>query len=108
MDTHKIKKAISIILFCLICTTGCTRKSTQKQTKKTLTKENQEKVLTLYNWEDYIGSETLENFKEETGIHVKEVNFEDEEEMLGAVQSDLSAFDEMEVSDDMVREMTAT
>ncbi len=50
-------------------------------------------------------SGSLANFEEETGIHVTEINFEDEEEMPGAVQPDLSAFDLVVASDDTAREM---
>lgn len=64
-----------------------------------------DKTLTLYNWEDYIGSHTLENFRKATGIAVKEVNFQDEEEMLGALQSDLAAYDLVVCSGDLIREM---
>ena len=63
------------------------------------------KTLVLYNWEEYIGSKTLENFEKETGIHVQEINFQDEEEMLGAIQSDLKAYDLIVASDDLIREM---
>jgi spermidine/putrescine transport system substrate-binding protein len=63
------------------------------------------KTLVLYNWEEYIGSKTLENFEKETGIHVQELFYQDEEEMLGAVQSDLKAYDLVVASGDLVREM---
>ena len=67
--------------------------------------EEAKKTLTIYNWEDYIGSETIAGFEKETGIHVKEVFFKDEEETLGAVQSEPGAYDLVVTSDDMVREM---
>ena len=67
--------------------------------------EGTKKTLTIYNWEEYIGSETIAGFEKETGIHVKEVFFQNEEEMLGAVQSDPGAYDLVVTSDDMVREM---
>jgi len=64
-----------------------------------------EKTLTLYNWEEYIGSNTIAAFEKETGIRVKEVFFKNEEDMLGAVISDPGAYDLVVTSDDMVREM---
>jgi len=70
-------------------------------------KKGDAKTLVLYNWEDYIGSHTLENFHKATGIRVKEVNFKDEEEMLGAMQADLSAYDLVVASGDLIREMQA-
>lgn len=62
-------------------------------------------ALTLYNYEEYIGSTTVENFEKKTGVSVNEVYFSDEEEMVGAVQSDLAAYDLVVVSDDTLREM---
>jgi spermidine/putrescine-binding protein len=47
----------------------------------------------------------LKNFKKETGIRVTEIYFDDEEEMLGSVQSDLAAYDLVVTSDDTIREM---
>lgn len=67
--------------------------------------EEAKKTLIIYNWEDYIGSETIAGFEKETGIHVKEVFFQNEEETLGAVQSEPGAYDLVVTSDDMVREM---
>jgi spermidine/putrescine-binding protein len=67
--------------------------------------KNKHSTLVLYNWEDYIGAKTVKNFQKETGIDVREAFYDDEEAMLGAVQSDLSAYDLVVASDDMVREM---
>ena len=75
------------------------------EVKETSAQNIKNRTLVLYNWEEYIGSKTLENFEKETGIHVKEINFQDEEEMLGAVQSDLKAYDLVVASDDLIREM---
>jgi len=88
----------------LIC--GCEKKSEQPPPNDQVqTQTSKPSVLILYNWEEYIGSNTLANFEKETGIHVKENHFKDEEEMLGAVQSDLSAYDLVVASDDLIREM---
>jgi spermidine/putrescine transport system substrate-binding protein len=85
---------------------GCSdepRKMTE--VKETPAKTMETKTLVLYNWEEYIGSKTLQNFEKETGIHVQEIFFQDEEEMLGAIQSDLKAYDLIVCSGDLVREM---
>jgi len=96
-----------IVLLCSFLAIGCSRKSGGQRTERSSTANVEKRTLTLYNWEDYIGSSTLETFEQETGIHVEEVNFTDEEEMLGAVQSNLSAYDLVVVSDDVAREMIA-
>ena len=95
-----------VALISLVLIVGCSnepRKMTE--VKETPAKTMETRTLVLYNWEEYIGSKTLENFEKETGIHVQEINYEDEEEMLGAIQSDLKAYDLVVASDDLIREM---
>jgi putrescine transport system substrate-binding protein len=41
--------------------------------------QEEEKVLNIYNWSDYIGEETLANFTRETGIKVRYDNFDNNE-----------------------------
>lgn len=78
--------------------------------KKSLVKDEikRDRVLKIFNWEGYIGSKTLENFKNETGIEVKIDYFEDEEEMFAVLRSDLSKYDLVVASDDLIREMILT
>ncbi|WP_459936733.1 ABC transporter substrate-binding protein [Desulfonatronum parangueonense] len=49
--------------------------------------EAEKSRLVLYNWEEYMGSETLWKFEQATGIEVDLRTYEDEEEVLGAMQS---------------------
>jgi len=107
MFLRKSRLMKSIFLFTgLILIFGCSNESDKMtEVKETPAKTMENKTLVLYNWEEYIGSKTLENFEKETGIHVQEINFQDEEEMLGAVQSDLKAYDLVVASDDLVRQM---
>ena len=112
------KSNLTTLIFsfiCLVLIFGCSdepRKMTKVSEPSKMTdlkqvpeKKMETKTLVLYNWEEYIGSKTLENFEKETGIHVQEVNYEDEEEMLGAVQSDQKSYDLIVASDDLIREM---
>jgi putrescine transport system substrate-binding protein len=41
--------------------------------------QQEEKVLNIYNWSDYIGEETIRNFERETGIKVRYDNFDNNE-----------------------------
>jgi len=65
-----------------------------------------QRTLTIYNWEEYIGKDTLKNFQKETGILAKEIYFEDEEEILGALVSTKGQFDLVVTSGDYSRELT--
>lgn len=41
--------------------------------------QEEEKVLNIYNWSDYIGDDTIKNFEKETGIKVRYDNFDNNE-----------------------------
>ncbi len=41
--------------------------------------QEEEKVLNIYNWSDYIAEDTLQNFEKETGIKVRYDNFDSNE-----------------------------
>ncbi len=38
--------------------------------------QQEEKVLNIYNWSDYIGPDVIKNFEKETGIKVRYDNFD--------------------------------
>ena len=38
--------------------------------------QEEEKVLNIYNWSDYIADDTIKNFEKETGIKVVVANFD--------------------------------
>src|SRR5688572_9126194 len=44
-----------------------------------VTAQEEEKILNVYNWSDYIGEDTLRNFEKETGIKVRYDNFDNNE-----------------------------
>ncbi len=48
-----------------------------------LVRAEEEKVLNIYNWSDYIAEDTIKNFEKETGIKVRYDNF-DSNELLHA------------------------
>ncbi len=41
--------------------------------------QEEEKILNIYNWSDYIADDTLKNFEKETGIKVRYDNFDNNE-----------------------------
>jgi len=52
-----------------------------------------QEVVNVYNWFDYIDESVLEQFEEETGIHVNYINFTTNEDMMVKLDSDRGAFD---------------
>lgn len=75
---------------------------------KTKLAHNSNQVLRLYNWEDYIGSDTIEGFTRETGIKVLLDTYDDEEKMFAKIRSNLSMYDLVIASDSLIREMILT
>ena len=61
--------------------------------------------LTIYNWKDYIGSDTVSKFEQEFGIKVNYLTFDDEEEMFSALQSEPSKYDLLVASNDIVTDL---
>ncbi|MGL6112049.1 MAG: spermidine/putrescine ABC transporter substrate-binding protein PotF, partial [Rubrivivax sp.] len=41
--------------------------------------QEEEKVLNVYNWSDYISEDTIKNFEKDTGIKVRYDNFDNNE-----------------------------
>ena len=82
--------AASCLLLCLAIG-GCSRGPGQRAAPaRESTAKATSRSLVLYNWEQYIGSDTIAGFEKETGIDVQELFFKDEEESMGAVQADPS------------------
>lgn len=53
----------------------------------------EDKVLNVYNWADYIGSDTIANFEKETGIKVQYDNFESYETLDSKILTGASGYD---------------
>lgn len=52
-----------------------------------------QEVVNVYNWEDYIDESVLEQFEEETGIHVNYMRFTTNEDMMVQVEYNPGAYD---------------
>lgn len=63
--------------------------------------------LNIYNWEDYIGSNTISGFQEKYNIKVNLKTFEDEDVVSSELQSLPSIYDLVVVSDTLVRDLSA-
>lgn len=91
------KKSHLILIIILFILGGCEKKEVEESNRK----------LKIYNWEDYIGSSTLEEFEKRTGIKVEISYFEDEEKMFAEIRSNTYSYDLLVASDDLIREMIA-
>lgn len=55
--------------------------------------QQEEKVLNLYNWSDYIGDDTIKNFEKETGIKVRYDVFDNNEVLNAKLTAGRSGYD---------------
>jgi putrescine transport system substrate-binding protein len=65
----------------------------------------EEKLLNLYNWAEYIGEQTVANFEKETGIKVRYDYFDSNEVLLAKVVAGRSGYDVIVPSSDFGRLM---
>jgi putrescine transport system substrate-binding protein len=65
----------------------------------------EEKVLNLYNWSEYIGETTVRDFERETGIKVRYDNFDSNEVLLVKMIAGRSGYDVIVPSSDFGRLM---
>ena len=64
-------------------------------------------TLIFWNWPNYVTQEALSGFERETGVRVEVRVFEDEEVLMGAIQSSEFQGDILAISDTMVEELRA-
>jgi putrescine transport system substrate-binding protein len=55
--------------------------------------QEEEKVLNIYNWSDYIAEDTIRNFEKETGIKVRYDNFDNNEIVHAKLVAGKSGYD---------------
>jgi spermidine/putrescine-binding protein len=67
----------------------------------------EEKVVSLFNWFNYIGKDTLKSFETATGIRVLYDVFGDEEEMFAKLRAGVSGYDLVVATDYMIPRLRA-
>ena len=90
----KVLLTLALTMAFAACLTGCGKSSTGKNGE-----------VVVYNWGEYIDPDTLDQFEEETGIHVVYDEFETNEIMYPKVESGTSNYDVVCPSDYMIQKM---
>ena len=67
--------------------------------------EETERTINVYNWGEYIDASVLEEFEEETGIHVNYKTFASNEMLYSAIKGGGNNYDVIFPSDYMVARM---
>lgn len=102
-----VQATIAIIVACILLFVAVDRLDTAGSAGSTDT-------LTIYNWGEYIDPELIDQFEEETGIHVIYETFDSNEAMMTKVQQGGSSYDiavpseyaiEMMMEDDLLIEI---
>lgn len=60
------------------------------------------RVVNFFNWSNYIGKDTLANFKAKTGVEVRYDLFADEEEMFAKIRAGAKGYDLIVIGDYLV------
>lgn len=94
---------LSLLLFSA-CSSQEEDKSVGTGSEKTDIPDKQSELV-LYNWEDYIGESTLDDFEKHTGIKVRLITYEDDEEVISGIQSGAMTPDLVVVSESVAMEM---
>jgi len=72
---------------------ACGKKNAEPADQQNLATSEEEKVLNVYNWTDYIASDTIEKFSAKTGIKVNYETFESNEMLETRLLAGSSGFD---------------
>lgn len=93
---------ISSLLLMILGLAGC---STDENLRNDGPAAPEAAILNLYNWEGYILPELLAEFEQREGITVNLHTYQDEDDILAALQSGLPDADIVVVSDNIVQEL---
>ncbi len=94
-----------ILVFVASILSGCGNQPQTNEEKPAA--DGSKQVVNVFNWEDYIDESVLEQFEQETGIHVNYMRFTMNEDMLVQVETNPSAFDVVFPSDYCIQRLTA-
>ncbi len=72
---------------------GCGKKDAAPDPQQTAAASEEEKVLNVYNWSDYIAKDTVENFTAKTGIKVNYDTFDSNDTLETRLLAGNSVFD---------------
>lgn len=89
---------ICLVVCVLFC--GCT---TEKKPDDAFSDE-----LNIFNWENYFGPTTIEDFESEFGVQVNLFTFDDEEFMLSSLETNPESYDVVVASDMVVSDLIAS
>ena len=92
-----------MLLLTMVCFTGCFESDTDNSQNKQLSSE-----LNVFNWDDYFGETTLEDFEKQYGVKINLYTFEDESLMFSSLESNPTKYDVVIASGSFIAELIKT
>ena len=86
-------RSLGLSLFCVALIAGCGKKDAPAPDAADAGPKQEEKVLNLYIWNDYLAEDTIANFEKETGIKVSVSNYGSNEELDSKLAPGNSGYD---------------
>lgn len=84
----------------LVCAAGCSDRVQERATA-----EPSERLLRIYNWEEYIDPSVLTGFSARTGIRIEYHEFATQDELTGSLRSDPSRYDLVVVDESVIQSL---
>ena len=94
-------KQLQWLVVILALAAGCSDRAPQPSTA-----EPRERVLRLYNWEEYIDPAVLTGFAARTGIRIEYQEFATQDDLTGSLRSDPSRYDLIVVDESVIQSLT--
>lgn len=88
VDSLPISMRLSLALLIIISVIGCAQ-----QENSTASTQTAERVLQVFNWNNYIAPETIQRFEASCDCQVKQDYFSDNEEMLAKLAAGATGYD---------------
>ena len=92
-----MNKQLCGVVFSALLLAACGKQAPAPSPKRTAvaasSEGNEEKILNIYNWPDYIGQDMVANFEKETGIKVNYQTFENNEALQAKLMAGNTGYD---------------
>lgn len=93
----------ALFIFTIILIVATVRIFWQKNKKPPPPPLEEEKVVNIFNWEDYLSQKIIDEFKQKFGVEIKIDTFKDSDEIISTLQFQPEKYDLVVAEDDKVR-----
>lgn len=94
-----------LFIFTIILIVTTVRIFWKKNKKPPLLPVEEEKIIKIFNWENYLSQKIIDEFEQKFGVKIKIDTFKDSEEIISALQFQPEKYDLVMAEDDKVRSL---